>query len=79
VRDGVLIDPSATRWRWTGLSVLFTATEFRLLQMPRRQPGRVFTREQLINHAIGEDAIIIDATWMSISSRCARSLKGHRG
>ncbi len=43
-----------------GENIIFTATEFRLLHYLASHPGRVFTREQLINRVIGEDAVIID-------------------
>ena len=38
----------------------FTPTEFRLLHFLATHPGRVFTRDQLIDRAIGEGAVVID-------------------
>ena len=38
----------------------FTATEFRLLHFLASHRGRVFTRDQLLNRIIGEDANVID-------------------
>jgi two-component system, OmpR family, phosphate regulon response regulator PhoB len=39
-----------------------TPTEFRLLECLLRQPGRAFTRHQLMDAAIGEGAIVLDRT-----------------
>lgn len=38
----------------------FTATELRLLHFLASHPGRVFTRDHLLNRVIGDDAFIID-------------------
>ena len=38
----------------------FTATEFRLLAFLASHPGRAFTRQQLLNRVIGDEAIVID-------------------
>lgn len=78
LRDGVLIDPERHEVQVDGQPVVFTATEFRLLQCLAGSPGRVFTREQLINHAIGEDAIIIDRN-VDVHVRSLRKkLESHR-
>jgi len=60
VRDGVVIDATRFEVRVDDTPVTFTATEFRLLQFLASHPGRVFTRDQLLNRVIGEDAIVID-------------------
>jgi two-component system phosphate regulon response regulator PhoB len=39
-----------------------TPTEFRLLECLLRQPGRVFSRPQLMDVAIGEGAIVLERT-----------------
>jgi len=39
-----------------------TPTEFRLLECLLRQPGRAFTRAQLMDAAIGEGAIVLERT-----------------
>jgi len=43
-----------------GGPVPFTATEFRLLHFLASNPGRVFTRDQLLSRVIGDDVIVID-------------------
>ncbi|MFN0002540.1 MAG: response regulator [Pseudohongiellaceae bacterium] len=42
------------------LEVKLTATEFRLLHFFASNPGRVFSREQLLNRALGDDVVIVD-------------------
>lgn len=39
-----------------------TPTEFRMLECMLRQPGRAFTRHQLMDAAIGEGAIVLERT-----------------
>jgi two-component system alkaline phosphatase synthesis response regulator PhoP len=40
--------------------IALTATEFRLLEYLARNPNRVFSRDQLLNSSISENAIVID-------------------
>jgi two-component system, OmpR family, alkaline phosphatase synthesis response regulator PhoP len=40
--------------------VPLTATEFRLLRFLAANPGRVFSRDQLLNQVIGDNAVVID-------------------
>lgn len=42
--------------------VNLTLSEFRLLETLVRQPGRVFTRNELINAALGDDAMVLERT-----------------
>ncbi|HVS13532.1 MAG TPA: response regulator [Thermoanaerobaculia bacterium] len=59
-RGPVAIEPARHRVLIEGARVDFTPTEFRLLHFLASYPGRVFTRDQLINQAIGEQAVVID-------------------
>jgi two-component system, OmpR family, phosphate regulon response regulator PhoB len=45
-----------------GKPVDVTPTEFRLLECLLRQPGRAFTRHQLMDAAIGEGSIVLERT-----------------
>ena len=49
----VALDPARRRVEVGGLPVPFTATEFDLLEHLMSQPGRVFTREQLLSSVWG--------------------------
>jgi DNA-binding response OmpR family regulator len=76
LRRGVMVEKAATRDRIelgdlvidatkhkvevVGREVKLTATEFRLLHYLASYPGRVFSREQLLNRALGDDVVIVD-------------------
>jgi two-component system alkaline phosphatase synthesis response regulator PhoP len=59
-RDGLVIDVNRHVVGLEGEKVAFTAMEFRLLRFFASHPGRVFTREDLLNHVSFDDAFIID-------------------
>lgn len=56
------IDREKFRVCFDGKEVRLTAQEFRLLELLVRAPGRVFTREQVLNLAWGEGAFVADRT-----------------
>ena len=58
--EGVLIDIDRHTVRVDDQDTPFTATEFRLLRFLASRPGRVFSRDQLLDHVIGQDAIVTD-------------------
>lgn len=76
LRRGILVEKSATKDKIelgelaidavkhkveiAGREVKLTATEFRLLHYLASYPGRVFSREQLLNRALGDDVVIVD-------------------
>lgn len=77
-RGGLRIDPTRYEVHVDGEPVAFTATEFRLLHWLASNAGRVFTREQLIDRAIGEDADIVDRN-IDVHVRAVREKLGlHR-
>jgi len=59
---GVRIDRLRHRAYADGTELELTPTEFRLLECLLRQPGRAFTRHQLMDAAIGEGAIVLERT-----------------
>jgi two-component system phosphate regulon response regulator PhoB len=59
---GVRIDRVRHRAYVEGEELDLTPTEFRLLESLLRQPGRAFTRAQLMDAAIGEGAIVLERT-----------------
>ena len=59
---GVVIDRVRHRVTYDEKEVGLTPTEFRLLECMLRQPGRAFSRHQLIDSAIGEGAVVEDRT-----------------
>jgi DNA-binding response OmpR family regulator len=61
VRVGDLaIDTSKYEVTIGGKEVRLTATEFRLLHYLASNPGRVFSREQLLSRAMGDDVVVVD-------------------
>jgi len=59
---GVRIDRVRVRASVDGQELNLTRTEFKLLECLLRQPGRAFTRPQLMDVAIGEGAIVLERT-----------------
>ncbi|MEO2089653.1 MAG: response regulator transcription factor [Gemmataceae bacterium] len=59
---GVKIDRVRHRVSLAGKKLELTPTEFRLLECLVRQPGRAFTRHQLMDAAIGEGQIVLERT-----------------
>lgn len=58
----ITIDPEKFRILCHGREIVLTAQEFKLLELLVRHPGRVFTREQVLNHAWSEDGLVADRT-----------------
>jgi two-component system phosphate regulon response regulator PhoB len=59
---GIRIDRVRHQATAHGKPVELTPTEFRLLECMLRQPGRAFTRHQLMEAAIGTGAIVLERT-----------------
>lgn len=58
----VKVDRIRHRVSFLGEPLDLTPTEFRLLECMLRQPGRAFTRHQLMDAAIGEGSIVLERT-----------------
>ncbi len=61
-RGRLTIDTIRREVTCAGKAVALTATEFRLLQHLADHPGRVFSRSQLIDGALGHDVSVVDRT-----------------
>jgi two-component system, OmpR family, phosphate regulon response regulator PhoB len=59
---GVRIDRVRHKATVQGNDLDLTPTEFRLLECMLRQPGRAFSRAQLMDVAIGEGAVVLERT-----------------
>ena len=57
---GLSIDPVKHKVTVDGKKIKLTATEFRLLNYLAEHPGRVFSREQLMDNAYSNDVVIVD-------------------
>ena len=58
--DDLEVDPAKHEVRLRGQPVAVTPTELRLLHHLVRNRGRVFTRAQLLDKAVGPDVVVID-------------------
>ncbi len=47
---------------YRGLRISLTATEFKILQFLASRPGRVFSRDEIIDAASGNDVAVFDRT-----------------
>ena len=54
-RAGVVLDPMKRETRVRGIIVAVTVREFQLLHALMRAPGRAFTRDELVERALGAD------------------------
>jgi two-component system phosphate regulon response regulator PhoB len=60
--QGVVIDRHRHRALHRGEELTLTPTEFRLLEVLLRQAGRAFSRSELMDAALGEDAMVLERT-----------------
>ena len=61
-RGGLSIDLTRREVSFNETPIELTATEFRLLQFFADHPGRVFSRSELIDAALGREVSVIDRT-----------------
>jgi DNA-binding response OmpR family regulator len=54
------IDPEQFSVQLSGQTLNLTSTEFRILHKLASQPGRVFSRDQLLQDAVGEHIVVSD-------------------
>ena len=59
---GVVIDRHRHRAHYRGEELTLTLTEFKLLEALLRQPGRAFTRHDLMDSALGSDTLVLERT-----------------
>lgn len=60
VVDGLMVDASKYKVLLDESEIKLTATEFRLLHYLASHPGQVFSREQLLDRAFGNDVVVVD-------------------
>jgi two-component system alkaline phosphatase synthesis response regulator PhoP len=71
---GIVLDQTNRRVEVNGQSISLTPTEFRLLALFMREPGRAFTRDQIIDRAFGYDFDGFDRTVDAHVSNLRRKL-----
>lgn len=60
--NGIDIDRAQHRALVDGEELKLTPTEFRLLWALLRQPGRAFSRQELMESAMGDDSLVLERT-----------------
>ena len=60
VLQNLIIDAARHEVRVNHMAVDLTATEFKILHQMATQPGRVFTREQLLNRVVDMGVVVIE-------------------
>jgi two-component system phosphate regulon response regulator PhoB len=79
IRSGELaIDSKRHEVMYGGKPIALTATEFRILQFLAGRPGRVVSREEIIDAALGREAAIFDRT-IDVHITAIRKKLGHGG
>jgi len=71
----LLIDPERHHASWDGHELVLTVTEFALLRCLLQRPGRVFTRDELVDRAWGFGHALSDRTVDSHVRRIRRKLE----
>lgn len=61
-RGELVIDVDAREVKYQGNPVVLTATEFRILEYLAKRPGRVVTRDSIIDAALGQNTAVMDRT-----------------
>jgi two-component system OmpR family response regulator len=75
VFEGLEIDLQRREVRRLGDAVELTGTEFELLAMLAREPGRVFSRDEILNRLRGRDAELFTRAVDILVSRLRRKLE----
>ncbi|MBU3738354.1 MAG: response regulator transcription factor [Rhodoferax sp.] len=75
VFDGLVVDPLTRTVRLLGQVVDLTSTEFDLLLLLAREPGRVYTRDDILNHLRGREAELHTRAVDIVVSRLRRKLE----
>jgi two-component system phosphate regulon response regulator PhoB len=76
VSQGVMVDRERHRVTIEEQPLDLTPSEFGLLQALVRQPGRVFSRSELIDAALGGDSLVLERT-IDVHVRSLRKKMGH--
>jgi two-component system OmpR family response regulator len=71
----MLMDPERHHVSWDGHELVLTVTEFALLRCLLQRPGRVFTRDELVDRAWGFGHALSDRTVDSHVRRIRRKLE----
>jgi DNA-binding response OmpR family regulator len=76
--QGIEIDRRQHRAILDGIELKLTPTEFRLLWTLVRQPGRAFSRQELMEAGMGDDALVLERT-VDVHIKSLRQKLGDKG
>ena len=75
VFDGLLIDPATRNVQRLGQPMALTSTEFDLLHLLARDAGKVFSRDDILNHLRGHEADLYSRSVDIVVSRLRKKLE----
>jgi OmpR family response regulator RpaB len=75
VFDGLVIDPATRSVQRRGEAVELTGSEFELLHLLARAPGKVFSRDDILNQLRGHDAELFTRAVDIVVSRLRKKLE----
>jgi two-component system OmpR family response regulator len=75
VFDGLVIDPVTRSVQRQGQTLDMTSTEFDLLFLLAREPGKVFSRDDILNHLRGHEAELYTRAVDIVVSRLRKKLE----
>ena len=73
--EGLVVDPTTRSVQCLGANVELTSTEFDLLHLLAREPGRVFHRDDILNQLRGHDAELYTRAVDIVVSRLRKKLE----
>jgi OmpR family response regulator RpaB len=73
--EGLVVDPATRSVQRDGAPVALTGTEFDLLLMLAREPGKVFSRDDILNHLRGRAVELYTRAVDIVVSRLRRKLE----
>ena len=71
----LVVDETRFQASWAGKALDLTPAEFRLLKTLAQEPGKVFSREQLLNHLYDDYRVVTDRTIDSHIKNLRRKLE----
>ncbi len=75
VLDGLMVDPITRSVLRQGEAIELTSTEFDLLHLLAREPGRVYSRDDILNHLRGHEADLYTRAVDIMVSRLRKKLE----
>ena len=69
------LDPNRFEARWRGTPIALTRSEFQILGVLARHRGNVLAREQLLDIARGDDAVVTDRTVDTFIKRLRKKIR----